>query len=96
MEFVIPCLQAAAFDLIGALESKTELMTVDEVSGVFSISLSTVNRMIATRKIPSLLIGGNRKFDPTQLIRWVIKKNPKIMEGRASYPLTSQLPQNVT
>ena len=72
------------FDLISVLESKTELMTVDEVASIFSISKGTVNRMIRTRKIPSFLIGGNRKFDPAQLIRWVVKKNPKIMDGRGN------------
>jgi excisionase family DNA binding protein len=71
-----------AFDIITALEQKTGLITVPEVAEVFSLSTSTVNKMIATRKIPSMLIAGSRRFDPAQLIRWIIKKNPKIMEGR--------------
>jgi len=71
-----------AFDIISALESKTGLLTVNDVASILSISTGTVNRMIRTRKIPSFLVGGNRKFDPAQLIRWVVKKNPKIMDGR--------------
>jgi excisionase family DNA binding protein len=73
-----------AFDIITALEEKTGLLTVNDVASVFSISTATVNRMVRTRKIPSFLIGGKRTFDPAQLTRWIIKKNPRIMDGRTS------------
>lgn len=74
------------FDLIAILESKTSLMTVPEVSELFRVSRSTVQRLVDDRILPSFLIGGQRRFDPAQLARWVSKRNPGIMDGRLKMP----------
>ena len=70
------------FDILKTLESKEELLTVSEVAKLFSVSKRTIDRMVADRTIPSFLIGGMRRFDPGHLHRWMVKRSPKINEGR--------------
>ena len=70
------------FDIITVLEEQTSLLSIPEVARIFRVSPRTVERHVKERKIPSLLLFGSRKFDPAQLARWVIKRNPKLLEGR--------------
>jgi excisionase family DNA binding protein len=65
------------YSFIGALESYKGLMTVEEVAGVLGVSRFTVYRMAQRKQLPSLVIGGSRKFDPAALAMHYRKKSPE-------------------
>ena len=66
-----------AWSLIAAIESYSHLMTIDDVAEVLTLSKSTVYRMAQKKQIPSLVIGGCRKFDPAALGMHYRKKSPE-------------------
>src|SRR5437899_452654 len=66
---------AGPFDLLGELERYSGLMSVEEVASLFRVSKFTVYRMVQRRQIPSLIIGGSRRFDPKSLSFWLRKKD---------------------
>lgn len=70
------------FDILGHLERQDNLMTVKQVADTFQVSTRSVERMITKRSVPSLLIGGQRRFDPSSLHGWVMKKSPEIAKFR--------------
>ena len=70
------------FDVLSELESKRGLMTPHEVADLFRVSKRTVQRMIASCEIPSILISGQRRIDPAALHRYLRKKCPGLVRGR--------------
>ena len=65
------------YSFITSLESHQGLMSVEEVAKVLSISKFTVYRMAHRKQLPSLVIGGSRKFDPAALAMHYRKKSPE-------------------
>jgi len=57
-------------------------LTILQVAALFQVSDKTIRRMVARREIPSILVGGHRRFDPHTLRWWVIKRSPEM--GKAS------------
>jgi excisionase family DNA binding protein len=49
---------------------------------MLDISERTLRKMVAERTIPSMLVGGKRKFDPAALHRWVVMLCPEMARGR--------------
>jgi excisionase family DNA binding protein len=66
------------FDLLAALEQRERLMDTREVADLLTVSPRTVQRMVREPDFPSLLIGGQRMFDPSQLHRYFVRKNPTL------------------
>ena len=71
------------FDLFSALEQQQELMTPKEVAKLLRVSHRSVQRMVAGSELPSMLVGGQRRFCPAQLHRHFAKKNPQAARERA-------------
>jgi excisionase family DNA binding protein len=65
-----------AFNIIKRLEEFPRLMSVDDVADALQLSKFTVYRMAQKKQIPSMVIGGTRKFDPSVLVGWLCKKDP--------------------
>ena len=65
------------WSLVAEIEAHTGLMTVDEVAEVLRVSVYTVYRMAKRKQIPSLVIGGSRRFDPAALAFHFRKKSPE-------------------
>lgn len=55
------------YSFIASLESYKGLTSIEEVAEVLSVSKFTVYRMAQRKQLPSLVIGGSRKFDPAAL-----------------------------
>jgi excisionase family DNA binding protein len=66
------------YNIVNHLESIGHLMSVDEVAEVLGLSKTTVYRMSQSRQVPSLMLGGTRKYDPSTLAAWLIKKDPQL------------------
>ena len=66
------------FNILLALESARGLLTVRDVARLLGKSIFTVYRLAEQRKIPSLVIGGSRCFDPSVLALWLSKKEPSL------------------
>jgi len=66
------------FNILLALESARGLLTVRDVATLLGKSTFTIYRMAESRKIPSLMIGGSRCFDPSVLALWLSKKEPSL------------------
>jgi excisionase family DNA binding protein len=66
-----------AWSLIAAIEAHRGLLTIDDVAAVLQISKSTAYRMAQRKQLPSLIIGGVRKFDPAALSMHFRKKSPE-------------------
>lgn len=66
------------FNILVALESARGLLTVRDVAELLGKSTFTIYRMAESRKIPSLMIGGSRCFDPSVLALWLSKKEPSL------------------
>lgn len=47
------------------------LWKFDDVAKYLSVSSSHVRRLVSQGRIPSLKIGGNRRFDPLVIKEWV-------------------------
>lgn len=52
-------------------EIKGRLLTVDEVSKILAVKPRTVRSWVYINKIPSIKVGGARRFDPHSLKKWV-------------------------
>jgi excisionase family DNA binding protein len=66
------------FNILLALESARGLLSVRDVAELLGKSTFTIYRMAENRKIPSLMIGGSRCFDPSVLALWLSKKEPSL------------------
>lgn len=67
---------AQPWSFIAAIEAYQRLMLIEDVAEVLGLSKSTVYRMAQKKQIPSLVIGGCRKFDPAALAMHYRKKSP--------------------
>ena len=56
----------------GSLEP---LMNADEVAQILGVDVGHVHAQARSRKIPSVMIGKYRKFSPSQLKKWLDRKN---------------------
>jgi excisionase family DNA binding protein len=65
-----------AFNILLQLEAFPRLLSVDDVAEVLQLSKYTVYRMAQKKQIPSMILGGTRKFDPSVLVGWLCKKDP--------------------
>jgi len=66
------------FNIMAAFESARGLLTARQVAQILGKSPFTIYRMAERRKIPSMLIGGSRCFDPSVLALWLSKKEPTL------------------
>lgn len=66
------------FDLIGELESHQGLMGTADVCKLLQVSRFTLAKMVNRREIPSFMVGGSRRFDPTALKNHFIRKCPPL------------------
>lgn len=66
------------FNIVTELQSVRGLLSVDEVAELLGMSKFTVYRMAQKRQIPSFIVGGSRRFDPSTLIIWLVKKEPQL------------------
>jgi excisionase family DNA binding protein len=65
------------WSLVAAVESHKGLMTIKDVASILKVSKCSVYRMAQRRQIPSLIIGGSRRFDPAALGLYFRKKSPE-------------------
>jgi excisionase family DNA binding protein len=70
------------FDFISALEQSTSMLTVGQVAEMLHVSNKTIQRLISKREIPSILVGGQRRFDPKTLYWWYTQKSPASLKAR--------------
>jgi excisionase family DNA binding protein len=66
------------FNILNALSSYQRLITVEELAELLGRSKFTIYRMARTKQIPSLPVGGSRKFDPSRIAMWLTKKDPQL------------------
>jgi hypothetical protein len=52
------------FDLFAALKQQDKLMTKKQIANLLDVSGRSIERMV-TLGLPSMLIGGQRRFDPS-------------------------------
>jgi len=72
---------------VAAVRALSLIIFVDE-GLVMSIDIAyerSVERMVLSG-LPSMLIGGQRRFDPSQLHRYFARKNPALVRERARTP----------
>jgi excisionase family DNA binding protein len=69
--------QSGPWSFIAEIEAHAGLMTVDEVAEVLRTSKFTIYRMAQRKQLPSLVIGGSRRFDPAALGMHFRKKSPE-------------------
>ena len=67
------------FNLIIALEQEPGLMSIERVAALLDSSVSTVYRKAQKKQLPSMMIGGSRKFDPSVLSMHFGKKYPDML-----------------
>jgi excisionase family DNA binding protein len=79
-------MSSTGFDLLTELENRTEVLTVDEVAALFRVSKFTIYRMVKRKQIPSLLIGGSRRFNGKTLGYWLRKKDPMLAAAARKHP----------
>ena len=51
------------------------LLTIDEVSAWLKVSKNTLYHWVTVDKIPSVKIGGKRRFDPAEIRKWIKKSS---------------------
>ncbi len=47
------------------------LLTIGEVAQTLRVSRRTIRRLIATRALPCVRVGGQLRFDPADVVRFV-------------------------
>lgn len=65
------------YSIIRVLESFPRLLTVDDLAAILGLSPTTIYRMAQRKQIPSLIIGGSRRFDPAAIGMHFRKKAPE-------------------
>ena len=56
----------------GSLEP---LLGAEEVAKILGVDVGHVHAQARSRKIPSVMVGKYRKFSPSQLKKWIERKN---------------------
>lgn len=67
-----------AYNILRALRRIQRLLTVKDLAEILGNSQDTVYRMAQRRQVPSLMLGGTRRFDPSTIEAWLIKKEPQL------------------
>lgn len=52
-----------------------ELLTIEEVSSWLKVSKNTVYKWVLDDRIPSVKIGGKRRFEPCEIRKWIKRKS---------------------
>ena len=66
------------FNLLNELEAFNRLMDVGDVAKILKKSKCAVYRMAQKGQLPSILVGGSRRFDPSTLAAHFRKKSPQL------------------
>lgn len=69
------------FNVITKLNLYDRLLVADEVVEIFGLSKTTVYRMSESGQMPSVMLGGSRRYDPSALAMWVASKEPRIAKA---------------
>lgn len=69
------------FNLITKLNLYDRLLKAREVVDIFGLSKTTVYRMSESEQMPSLMMGGSRRYDPSALAMWISSKEPRIAKA---------------
>lgn len=69
------------FNIITKLNSYDRPLSVEDVVDVFGLSKTTVYRMSESGQMPSVMLGGSRRYDPSTLAMWVASKEPRIAKA---------------
>jgi excisionase family DNA binding protein len=69
------------FNIITKLNSYDRPLSVEDVVDVFGLSKTTVYRMSESGQMPSMILGGSRRYDPSALAMWVASKEPRIAKA---------------
>jgi len=64
------------------------LMTVDSVATLLGKSTKTIRRMVSSRQIPFLRIGGELRFDPSALILWLSRQDATLAQAARQFGMT--------
>lgn len=59
-----------------------KLLTIDSVAEMFSVSKTTVYRMIQSRILPFYRIGGNLRFDEQEMMDYLERQRVAPIEDR--------------
>lgn len=54
-------------------------MSVEDVAEVLGVSKFTIYRMAQKKQLPSIIIGGQRRFDPAVMAMHFRKKSPEMV-----------------
>lgn len=76
------------FNILAALFTFPELMTVKSVAPLLGKSTKTIRRMVSSRQIPFLRIGGELKFDPSALMLWLSKQDATLAHAARHFGMT--------
>jgi excisionase family DNA binding protein len=82
-----PPTQHGPFNILAALHAVAGLMTVADVAQLLGKSNLTIRRMASDRRIPSVRIGGDLRFDPSALMLWLSKKDPTLAQAAKQFGL---------
>jgi excisionase family DNA binding protein len=55
--------------------SPEPLLRAEQVAQILGVDVAHVHAQARSRKIPSIMVGKYRKFSPTQLKKWLDRKN---------------------
>jgi len=69
------------YNIIERLGQFDHLLTVDEVGEVLGLSRTSIYRLSESGQIPSVVLGGSRRFDPSTLALWISGKEPRIAKA---------------
>ena len=64
-------LRPSASEHAGEPDTLTELLTLSEVAALLQVSLKTVRRLVANRRLPHFRVGRVLRFDPADVSRWL-------------------------
>ena len=70
----VRCIRAA-FQKHASHSSLEPLMDAEQVAEILGVKVAHVHAAARERKIPSVMVGKYRKFSPSQLKRWLDRKN---------------------
>lgn len=73
------------FNVLAELHACTGLLSVPEVARILRKSRPTIYRMVNSREIPFLRIGGDLRFDPSSLMLWLSKKDSTLTQAAKQF-----------
>jgi excisionase family DNA binding protein len=66
------------YNVLIDLRKSRGLLNIKELASILRMSITTLYRLAQKRQIPSLMLGGTRRFDPSVIEAWLIKKEPQL------------------